>query len=837
MLFTGAGVSAKAGLPQWNKLAQELAEGIRRFDPMTTQQMLDAVRDGEYTLAVDYFRLSRKMLDGDKQRLLTTLLSTFDAKAIEPVAGLPFRGCLTTNFDRSIFDAIAVAQKQTARDYKFGDASFKQAVWEESLFVARIHGAVELPDAMVLSGSQFTALLADESYGDLLRACFVHRNVLFLGFSFYDPAVRHVFEELDRKFGSATPGRHMVFLPEGASSDFIRKANRLNVEIIYYDPSEDHAALWDGIAAFGVARRVSRSPIGKATPFDFTKRYLAACYARAQTQDISAPLREAVLEGILSAMLQEAAPNALERPELLDKLRITLGIKGRDADKILDAASKALIDAGLCRKLKGREGRGTKLAWVGEPADSDSLDDAIAVLVKSVEHRAYLQEGWKTGKEVADTIRAFFGQLIRRRGWDLGAAFAAGRAPENVAIESLLNEAAIGLSAFDRERLLRTCSSLFQHPTQEEAAVLAELGRVSFAVELAFQSPRSALLHKTILPRRVYFDASVLLPALVEGHPFSQIYRDAIKRLKAASSNAASDLRLKVCTVYLNEIVSHRRNALDYSKQLGDDFPAVARSDALYHGVPNVNVYVGAYANWVENHGPMLFSDFLTRFAPYTTETDLARWLKGQGFEIVNAVKGSRFPTYYSRLETAYAGPLAYGKGTILIEHDAIQLSMLESDIAKGEKTLFVTADRQLQLAATEGKFNAVAEMMISHVGLIQLIELLLGGISASAGLTDLLWSARVSDRSQAVRTYFTMRGLEQYDEGLAMAMPTLIEKFADSAAAELKRRGADLESQDPKKRAEGFRILGSLEKDYFSGMQQAVARLREEPKAPGKRK
>lgn len=792
--------------------------------------MLERARLGSYTLAVDYFKLSPSMVEGEKQKLLVSLLSSFDTTKITPIAQLPFRGCLTTNFDRSILDGIAAARHVAARDYRLGDMSFKQAQWEEGLFVARIHGALEAPDSIVLSESQFKALLTDETYADLLGSCFLHRNVIFLGFSFYDPAVRYVFDDLNRRFGSASPGRHMALLPQDAASEFLQKAGRLNIEVVQYDPKNDHAALWDGVAAFNAKKPASPTPPpSRIAPFDFTKRYLAACYARAKTREDAAPLREAVVEGVVSAILQEAAPQAVSRPELQDKIRVALGLARDEAAVIVAAAGKSLVDAGLCRKLKGEAGRGIKFAWVGEPLDRDSLEAAIQILTSSVKKRAYLQEGWKTGREVDDTMARFFNELIRRRGWDLGAAFAAGRAPEGVAIESLLTECAIGLSPFDRERLLRVCASMLQHPSHEESEVLGELGRVSFAVELAFQSPRSTLLHKAILPRNIYFDASVLLPALVEGHPFTQIYRAAIKRLKSASSAAAIPLKLKICSVYLNEIISHRRNAVAFSDELGDDFLAVARADALYHGVPNVNVFVGAYANWVENHQQIAFGEFLSRFAPYATELQLRQWLKPQGFEIVDSFKGAKFATYYSHLETAYANSLARGKGPILIEHDAIQLSILDTEVSKGAKALFVTADRQLQSAVTSGRFDAVGETMISHVGLVQFIELVLGGMADGFGLTELLWSARISDRSQAVRSYFTSRGLEQYDDGLTMAMPAIIEQFADAAAAELSRRGADLETDDPKRRAEAFRTLGSLERNYLSGMHDAVAKLRQE--------
>ena len=128
---------------------------------------------------------------------------------------------------------------------------------------------MELPDFIVLSDAQFLNLLKDEAYADLLGACFLRRNVLFLGFSFYDPAVQHVFAELHRRFGSASPGRHIALLPQDASPEFITKAGRLNIEVVQYEPSENHAALWDGISAFEQKRRPLAPLISsKAMPFN-----------------------------------------------------------------------------------------------------------------------------------------------------------------------------------------------------------------------------------------------------------------------------------------------------------------------------------------------------------------------------------------------------------------------------------------------------------------------------------------------------------------------------------------------------------------------------------------
>lgn len=127
-----------------------------------------------------------------------------------------------------------------------------------------------------------------------------------------------------------------------------------------------------------------------------------------------------------------------------------------------------------------------------------------------------------------------------------------------------------------------------------------------------------------------------------------------------------------------------------------------------------------------------------------------------------------------------------------------MQLARLEVDLNKGEKSLFVTADRKMQNAISESKQSRVSELMISHLGLIQFIELLLGGMDDEISLTQLLWSSCVSDRAHAVRSYFTSLALQEYDAAMLLAMPTMIERFTDEAVRELTRTGANLDSEQP---------------------------------------
>lgn len=823
ILFTGAGASMLAGLPDWKGLLNRLGEAIKAKDPATAFQIQTYAAKGSLTRAADFFWITDEVVDAVKHDILKSLLRNYQSKPLEPLASLPFVGAITTNFDRSILDAIAAARGRTPVDYVFGDSRFIQATFEQDLFVARIHGAAESPGSIILSESQFRTILKDDAYLDVLSENLLHRSMLFLGFSFYDPAIRFVFERLEKRFGHALPGRHVALLPDDNAAELlITKAARLNLAVIKYDSSNHHAALWEGVSKF--ARSLKKAvprPIASAThPYAVTKQYLAACYARASVAAAHSPLRETITEGILSALIQAAHPKGLLTKELYEGVRKAIGVKGEDIEQHIDAALKSLVDGKLVRKHRNPDEKGAKYAWSTNPDVESTLDQAIQFLRDSVATRAYASLGWKPSNAVLDVVTAVLKEVIHRRGWDLGAAFAAGRSPDPVVFRPLVMERGAKLPTFDRQRLEQVLESLFLTPTVEEGKILGELGRVSFALELAFQAPRTTLFHRTTLPKRIYFDANFLMPALVEWHPHYNTYQKSLSRILEASSKAGTAIQLISYYGYLNEIISHRNLALTYAKEAGEDFDMVLRSDAMFHGPGNINVFLGGYINARHNGFATDFEAYLNTVAPYSREAELRRWLDTRGILVVDGPKASPYPDIYAVLERANAGKLAKtdgGKEPILVEHDALQMTLLEADRRRSERALFVTADRQLFEDINASSFSSLCEFMVSNVGLVQLVDVLVGLDDGDRALGDLLWSNRLSERNSQVRAYLMVEALSKYDAGMEMNFHDAVEKQADEVVKELQRRGQSLDAHEPKARVKAFRSLNALESDFFS--------------------
>jgi SIR2-like protein len=830
VLFAGAGVSARAGVLTWGPLLDRLKEWIRSRDPQTANLMAEYIHEQDFLTAADYFFLSKRVPDGERLKSLVEHLTGYNQKELLPLVRLPFHGFVTTNFDRCLLDAYAAANGKAALDFRRGDESFKQVQWCADPFVARIHGGTELAPSIVLTSKHFESLAEDSVYHDVLVHLFTRKHVLFLGCSFADPAVRAVFEHINKQYGPTPPGLHMALIPDDVNSEFIGRLNRMNVDAIRYDAADHHRAVWEAIDTFSAKLSTSIPASTKPeetaiSPFAAAKHYLASCYARVRLSGRLHPLREAVVEGMVSSIIQSHAPKGVAEGDVIAAVHRELGIHVDDAKELVGVAIDRLAEEKLCRRHK--EGGGRKVAWSGEADDANKLDLALDVLVKRAVDRAVVQEGLHPKRDLTESLRNLFREMVLQRGWDLGAAFASNRAPEEVNIGKLLHKACPFLSLTEIELLQRVCNQMLATPTEAEAKILAELGRASFALELAIQCPRNTLFHSSVLPQKVYLDANVLMPALTYGHPYHEVYRETIERLRQATAQSAGHVQVIASYGFLNEIVSHRRLAIEQVEGWGENFREGIVKEALYYGTANMNVFVGAYANVAQTETDLEFSDFLSRYAPYSNERDLAQWVRQHGVIVQsdNQMRGSEYAFISHELQKAYANDLASGKGVRLIEHDAVQISALYSDQQQNKRSLLVTDDKRLRGMVAKGKYKCLVEHMVSNVGLAQMIDLLVGNPGEARGLAKMLWTARSSTKTEEVRQYLVALALREYDEAMAMEMPAVVEQIAEEAVAEADRLGLRLDTDDAKDRRRFLQFVGTFEDKFFRALRERIER------------
>ncbi len=829
VLFAGAGLSAKAGLPVWGPYMSEVAQLLRSRDPATANIMLECIHDEDFLQAASYFKLTKKILPTEKHQFLSLPLHSYDVSELEPVSKLPFSAYVTTNFDRTLPDLYARIHKTSAITVGRGDPSIGLIPFQEDFYIARIHGALEDYRSMAISNEDYEELSRDTGYRAVLRHLFLYRQILFIGFSFYDPAIRHVLDSLHDETGVTTGSHHLALLPDDANDDFTNRLDRLNIRRAAYSPLNGHAELWDGIKASSeqqVAVPV-RQP-SEPEPMVLARRYLASCYARATLGNRILSLRDIVLEGLVSHIVASSSEEGITKAEIKQLLVADIPMPDKDAEKLVEASLKHLQKNSLCRRTK--VGSLSRYSW-SDNSNGKPLSSALDFLVEGAINRFAVRYQGQPTQDVRDALLKFFEHIVLRRGWDLGAAFAAKRTPDHVDVSRAMWQFGNLISVPVVEKLIMATTDLLHAPTAAEAEILGQLGRSSFALELAIQAPHDVLLHKTILPQRIYLDASVLLPSITEGHSHHAIYSDAILRLVSAAQNAAIPIQIVALSTFLNEVVSHRRIAKETAVQIGKDLPEYVVSTGRAFGTSTGNVYLGAYANVLTNSPAMSFDEFLMKYAPYETENQLATWLSGSGISVMRAGNNLRTnPSYGSinhSIEIAFATDLASGKRQLItLEHDALQLSALDLDMARGIKSIFVTADRTLREHIGTSKHRQLANAMVSDVGLPQFIDLLVGTEGSGQpmqGLGRLLWSAQISSEYEVLRNYLIDVALSKFDEAMAMNMGSVAETVARRGVALAAERNIKLLQPDESQRPQAARLLKEVEDEFYAGMKQVL--------------
>ena len=832
VLFAGAGVSARTGIPSWDAYLKRIASETSAVNGLVSQMMMQRIEDGDLTNAADFY-FACKIPTTQKWEILSRPLRSYNPTLLHELVCLPFKSIVTTNFDRSLLDAFAATKKKAPSEVNLNDPTIRMAPFINEFYIARIHGRIESPETMVLSNSHFNDLRTNRSYDAFLTHIFTRRQILFVGFSFLDPAILAVLDTIEATVGSYHHGVHLALLPNDTHPSLKARLSNFNIEIYTYDSKNSHSELWAAISEIGTHRLKPKRVEHKIQdPFDRAKRYLATIYARHALGVGRRPLRMAIFEGIVAEILRTHHSPYLSAAGVIREFRKEVHLPIDAVESIVKNALNRLSEDGLCSKDILNS---IRYKWIGP--DGSNFDDAIKKIVDGIINRYIVREGGQDTVDIRRCVDVLIRNLLLVRGWDLGAAFAARQPPEGMDLKPVFDRTddCSCLKGLQEEgQIIAATIDVFQHPNTEEADILSELGRISFGVELVLEAPHDTIIHALTLPERIYLDTNILLPAIVPNHRFHDIYSATISKLSEAAAEALVHVEVVVSREFLEEVIGHKRIALEEIALMGPRVREEIELDVAYHGAENINVYLSGYINISSDpkNASMTFHDFLRKYAPYNTIQELENWLRERNILVLDRHTLTNGDTSYSAIlhamEVAFADAVANRRRTAkLIAHDAVQLAALQNDYSRGRRSIFVTADKQVREFVATSHVAHLGNSIISHVGLVQLVDLLIGSNLEARALTALLWSSRLTTRGEKLRTYFVKRALDEYDDALAMEMPELIEEITEKVTRKGDEADLKWESDIPEDRAKVRHHLEGFEDEYFQGMREAIERRR----------
>lgn len=830
-LFAGAGVSGRAGIPTWTSYLDGLASTAEKYEDLTAQMMRARLKSNLLLEAAHLFKICPAMPVGEKLRALAAPFTKghYDPTKLASLAALPFEMVATTNYDNSLHDAFAISHQCSIKTAELDDATMKQAPFWKDFHIVRLHGRAEVPDSIVIDEMDYRGLLTNNDYKDLLRNILSSRSLVFIGFSFIDPAINEILE-FYASLG-VYPRLHYAFVPQG-NQGLSERLARYNINVTEYDPKDDHACLWGALnlCSKPVMQETIPAREDRSTNFDTAKRLLSACYARACMGKDASALTSIIIEGIV---LSEMVAGSGSIDDLTSRLRGYMALSEGEAQILVNTAIANLSDKGICMQDQDV----VVLINYAEPQDSP-----LEVLVTGIESRALLREKFEIPSRIHQGIASAVEEVIVLRGFDLGAEFsgATGRDEIDTAktIRAAIDKNLPGDWASRREMLAEVFAEMLRRPDQKEEAVLGEYGRISFGIELILQAGRTTM-YALSLPETIYLDTNVLLPAIVRGHPRATAYRSAISAIQQASTQAGKSSSLFIADVFIDEILSQRSRAVEMVREEKLEDVDVLRRRVLYYGADNINVYISGYSSWIKN-APEAFSsfaDYLRIEAPYSNTEQLVKFLANQGIKI--AVSSSHKGKWaddqqavIGQLEKGYAiaeereGQRA-SKAQVLKKHEGVQLHLMQTDDQKGRRAMLVTADSKLRRALNYSSLANLRDSLITPKNLVQLVDLLIGIDVPPASLSRLLWSVKIADGHEAIKNYLLTRALESYDAGLLLRMNDLLDAHADQISKKAELEGIDLATMKVDERSKTSRFMDRVETEVFANMAEEVHKLK----------
>ena len=308
VVFAGAGVSMgpPAGLPDFRKLAEQVAEGTGESisSAESEDQFLGRLKD----LGTDVHRRAAEILQRNNPEPTTlhlNLLRLFtENRTVRAV---------TTNFD-DLFEHAALAQFDSQPRISLGPTL---PLGNRFHGIVHLHGSVNEPEEMVLTHRDFGRAYLTESDGwarRFLIALFTNYTVLFVGYSHNDTIMTYLTPSLP------PDGDHQRFALIGEKKDDPDHWRRMGIEPVTFPQpdSSDFSGL--DAAVFGLANFLQRGVL------DWQREITAIAGGHPPIDDESAGIIEHALhDAVTTRFFVEAAKlpewiNWLDRRNLLGAL-------------------------------------------------------------------------------------------------------------------------------------------------------------------------------------------------------------------------------------------------------------------------------------------------------------------------------------------------------------------------------------------------------------------------------------------------------------------------------------------------------------------------------------
>ena len=809
VLFLGAGASIEAGLSDWKNSLLELACKLQPADAGYASLIENEAHNGRLLQAAELLYLA-PITPSQRADLLRTVFDKRPSvtRRLRLLSQTRCQGIVTTNFDRSFQQAATDTHTQLIH-FGESDTDLAAARVEPNRFFLRLHGRIEVPESLIFARRHYAALLNRVQYVAFFRELFLSRNVVFFGFSFLDPVISELISTMTREVGSQFRRQAYALVPSPPDPSLLSVLRESSVVAVPYDTAENHDWAWALLTEYRTGAPPTAPEENEAAE---VRSHLAAAYARAKGRGFHAD-RERMLSALMLPLLSDAGSNSiLSLDSFLTQVEERLALpKSFDRGSLI--SSLKLLEQDGVIALQGGD------VLVGEIQDGQELAKDAQRLSEGLTSRARVRFGRLDFDVDPSILEQLILYVLALDGLFVAHTLIRAKPPSAKRLERIV-EQAISQSRVrkdDKQAVHRALLDLLASPDSEEERILSNIASVVFGTALLLRDPLLADSASNPFRRGAYIDASVLLPWLADGHPLRTAYDSILRSFELTS--------IRILPGYLNELINHRRLAVEAANQNGLGDPEVLRRYVALFELHNINVFLGGYAGSIQGGSMETFEEYLARVAPFTNESQAKSALESLGI----AVDEYRLRDYglAGELKAAFRDRGKF-RDEVVIQHDAAQLELLQKAREIKTKPYFITADRALISAMATTSFRKLIPWTLLPQQAALLAQMANRTTAGFEAFSRTLWTVADSVADK-VKKYYTDRILRQYEEGLVVEIDTILEALMK----EFRREGVDFESEDildPRTeyhRAKLFERLDRFEPRFFQYLDEALQRLR----------
>ena len=743
VLFVGAGAGMEAGYPDWRGALLDLSEGLRPLDPGYAALMRSEAEAGRFLQSAELLYMAR-VTDAARCGIVQGVFNKEPVitRRLKLLVLTRCQGVVTTNFDRSL---VVAGSEARAPFVHFGEADQDLAAARVAggPFLVRLHGRIEVPESLVFADRHYRALPERSQYVEFFRELFVNRNLVFFGFSFADPVIATLIADMSRAVRSLFRREAYALVAEPPAAGLVESLRTAGIVAVPYSPADHHAAAWHLLADHREG-----PPAVAAEEFEVAqvRSHLAAAYARAKGREFRAD-RDRMLAALMTPVLANYGANAVvDIDEFLTRVEGALALpKAFSRSRLMDA-TRLLEEDGLV-VVQGA------VLLIGDVKTTGELAKDSTRLVDGVIARAKVRRGGIDLESQRSLLDQIVIAALALDGLHLAHTIVRERPLDGTRLERVVAEAMtrVGLAQRFFQPASDALTELLTAPDAEEEQILANIAAVVFGTTLLLSDPMLADKVASPFERGTYVDASVLLPWLADGHPLQQAYDSILRSFEMS--------KVRVLSGYLNEVISHKRLAIDAVQQVAGDDTEKFKRYASFFELHNINVFLGGYAGCLERGGSETFGEYLARVAPFNTEADLRRELGLRGIVVED----------HSLRDWGIAGALKAAlkdrgkhRDDVVVEHDASQLEVLRAVKEVSARPYFVTADRALVRATAETYLRHLIPTVLLPQQVAFLARMANRTTTGLQAFARTLWTVGAS-MAHKVRRYYADRVLREY--------------------------------------------------------------------------